>query len=44
MCLPWYLEIADTGAFLASDAASHITVEIVVINRGRMTLNYTVAV
>ena len=37
-------EIADTAAYLASDAASYITREIVVVDGGRMTLNYTVAV
>ena len=44
MCLPWCLEIADTVAFPAGDAVSCITVEIVVVDGGRMTLNYTVAV
>ena len=44
MCLPWCLKIADTVAFPASDAASYITVEIVVVDGGRMTLNYTVPV
>ena len=37
-------EIADTVAYLASDAASYITGEIVVVEGGRMTLNYTVPV
>jgi NAD(P)-dependent dehydrogenase (short-subunit alcohol dehydrogenase family) len=37
-------EVADAVAYLASDAASYITGEIVVIDGGRMTLNYTVAV
>jgi NAD(P)-dependent dehydrogenase (short-subunit alcohol dehydrogenase family) len=37
-------EVADAVAWLASDAASYVTGEIVVIDGGRMALNYTVAV
>ena len=37
-------EIADTVAFMARDENSRITVEIVVVDGGRRTLNYTVAV
>jgi NAD(P)-dependent dehydrogenase (short-subunit alcohol dehydrogenase family) len=37
-------EVAEAVAWLASDAASYITGEIVVIDGGRMALNYTVPV
>ena len=37
-------EVADVEAWLASDAASYVTGEIVTVDGGRMTLNYTVPV
>jgi glucose 1-dehydrogenase len=37
-------EIADAVAWLLSDASSYVTGEIVIVDGGRMTLNYTVPV
>ncbi|MCP6204722.1 SDR family oxidoreductase, partial [Klebsiella pneumoniae] len=37
-------EVADVAAWLLSEAASYVTGEIVVVDGGRMTLNYTVPV
>jgi NAD(P)-dependent dehydrogenase (short-subunit alcohol dehydrogenase family) len=37
-------EVADVIAWLASDAASYVTGEIVYVDGGHMSLNYTVAV
>ena len=37
-------EVAKLCAFLASDDAAYITGEVVVIDGGRMALNYTVPV
>lgn len=37
-------EVADVAAWLLSEAASYVTGEIVVVDGGRMTLNYTMPV
>lgn len=37
-------EVADAVAWLASDASSYVTADIITIDGGRMALNYTVSV